>query len=92
MLGKKIHRFKIDGLFKDDKYLQRIKRQFSKLLEEDFRERGYIRVLDLDEYFMVEYDHDKEEYSFQLTVYAVYVGKRKAKIWTGISNSGLIRV
>lgn len=73
-----IHRFGFDGHLKDDADIIRLKENYRALIIEGMREDGYVPVLDLDIFWSTQYDSNKKRYTFRMTVYGVYVGKRKA--------------
>lgn len=86
MLKKNIKSFIVSGVIKDDAAFQRIRALQEKLLLDDMRARGYVPVLDLESQFSIKYNESKENYSFYLEVFGVYVGKRKALEIEGFSG------
>lgn len=88
MIHKQIKKFQICVKFKDDSDIIRIRNQYENLLSSDMRNKGYLRVLDLDPAFSVEFTG--ESWNFIMTIYGMYVGKRKAKEWEGIAQWKLI--
>lgn len=88
MTHKKINRFQIEAVFRDDSDIIKIKDQYEKLLTEDMRSRGYARVLDIDPAFALEFDG--EGWKFLMTIHGIYVGKRKAWRLEGVSQNKLI--
>jgi bacillopeptidase F (M6 metalloprotease family) len=88
MIHKEIKRFQINVDFRDDSDIIRIKNQYENLLCSDMRGKGYLRILDLDPAFSVKFNG--KSWSFVMTIYGMYVGKRKAMEWEGISQWKLI--
>ena len=88
MTHKKISRFQINVEFLDDSDMIRIKKQYDNLLIEQMRESGYIKVLDIDPAFSVEFDG--QTWKFLMTIHGVYVGKKKAWQLEGITQGKLI--
>ena len=88
MNHKNIKRFQINVEFHDDSDMIRIKAQYESLLYQDMRGKGYARVLDIDTNFSVQFTG--ETWSFLMTMYGVYVGKRKAWQSEGITQGKLI--
>jgi hypothetical protein len=88
MNHKNIKRFQINVEFHDDSDMIRIKAQYESLLSQDMRGKGYARVLDIDTNFSVQFTG--ETWSFLMTMYGVYVGKRKAWQSEGITQGKLI--
>lgn len=86
MLEKNIKSFQIAGVIKDDAAIIRVRQMYEKLLIEDMRARGYVPVLDLEPQFSMKYYEHKESYGFNLVMFGVYVGKRKALEIEGFSG------
>lgn len=87
---KPIKRFGISGLIKDDSSIVRLRTEYSKLLDTEMRLAGYVPRLDLGEDFTIKYDHKKEYFEFKLSIYAVYVGKKKSEWILGIDETRVI--
>jgi hypothetical protein len=90
MKHKNIRRFTIDGVLKKDSDIPRIRAQYESLLVHDLRANGYIPVLDLDTQWATEYDIDGDTWKFTLSVYGIYLGKKRAYKWEGFSGNKLI--
>ena len=88
MNHKNIKRFQVNVTFKDDSDMIRVRAQYENLLTQDMKGKGYARVLDIDPAFSVEFDG--ETWVFLMTLYGVYVGKRKAWQSEGITQGKLI--
>ena len=86
MLKKNIKSFIVSGVIKDDAAFRRIRELQEKLLLEDMRARGYVPVLDLEAQFSIKYNEAKENYSFYLEMFGVYVGKKKSLEIEGFSG------
>jgi hypothetical protein len=90
MTHKQIHRFQVNGIIGDDAGFVRLKNQYETILTLQMRKKGYVRVLDIDPAFSVEYDNEKDTYNFTFTMHGVYVGKARACRLDGISQGKLI--
>jgi hypothetical protein len=88
MNHKQINRFQAKVNFRDDSDMIRVRAQYESLLTHDMRIKGYVRVLDIDTNFSVEFDG--ETWVFLMTLYGVYVGKKKACQSEGITQGKLI--
>ncbi len=88
MTHKRIKRFQIEVEFYDNAQLISLKPQYENLLVQDMRGKGYVRVLDIDTAFSIEFTG--ETWRFLMTLHGVYVGKRKAWQSEGITQSKLI--
>jgi hypothetical protein len=88
MTHKRIKRFQINVEFHDNSQLISLRPQYEILLTHDMRSKGYVRVLDIDPAFSVEFTG--ETWKFLMTLHGVYVGKKKAWQSEGIIQSKLI--
>lgn len=87
-MHKKIERFGFDGVIGDDTDFIRLRSQYEALIVDQMRSDGYVPVLDLGPMWSTQWDKKKESYTFDLTVYGVYVGKRKACNIEGMDGTG----
>jgi len=86
MLKRNIKSFLISGVIKDDSSIGKSRIMYEKLLVQDMRDKGYVPVLDLEPQFSIKYNEVKDNYSFFLEMFGVYIGKRKAKEIEGFSG------
>ena len=84
MTHRKIKRFQINVEFQDNSQLISLRPQFENLLIQDMRGKGYVRVLDIDPAFSVEFTG--ETWKFLMSIHGVYVGKKKAWQSEGITQ------
>jgi hypothetical protein len=84
MTHRKIKRFQIDVEFQDNTQLISLRPQYENLLVQDMRGKGYVRVLDIDPAFSVEFTG--ETWKFLMSIHGVYVGKKKAWQLEGITQ------
>lgn len=88
MLHKQIKRFQIDVEFKDDSDIIRIRNQYENMITAEMRQKGYLRLLDIDPVFSIELTG--ETWKFLMTIYGIYVGKKKAWVSEGVSQWKII--
>jgi hypothetical protein len=88
MNHKPIKRFQVEAQFGDDSDIPRIKYQYEGMLTHNMRNKGYVRILDIDTNFSIEFTG--ETWAFLMTLYGVYVGKKKAWLSEGITQGKLI--
>jgi hypothetical protein len=86
MLKKNIRSFIMSGVIKDDAAFIRVREMYEKLTLDDMRSKGYVPVLDLESQFSIKYNEVKDNYSFYLEMFGVYVGKKKALEIEGFSG------
>ena len=84
MTHRKIKRFQIGVEFQDNAQLISLRPQYENLLIQDMRGKGYVRVLDIDPAFSVEFTG--ETWKFLMSIHGVYVGKKKAWQLEGITQ------
>ena len=84
MIHRPIKRFQVNVEFLDDSDMIRIRHQYESLLIHQMRDKGYVRVLDIDPAFSVEFTG--ETWKFLMTLHGVYVGKKKAWQLEGITQ------
>jgi hypothetical protein len=86
MLKRNIRSFLISGVIKSDSKIMKAREDYERLLVQDMRDRGYVPVLDLEPQFSIKYNELKDNYSFFLELFGVYVGKKKAQEIEGFSG------
>ena len=64
----------------------RARQDYERLSLQDMRDKGYVPVLDLEPQFSIKYNEHKDNYSFFLEMFGVYVGKKKAQEIEGFSG------
>ena len=88
MTHRKIKRFQIEVQFHDNTQLISLRPQYENLIVQDMRGKGYVRVLDIDPAFSVEFTG--ETWKFLMSIHGIYVGKKKAWQLEGITQGKLI--
>lgn len=83
---KAIKRFNLDGVIQDESAIGRLKIEYVRLIVSEMRIAGCVPRLDLDPDFTVDYNEKKQYFEFELTVYGIYVGKRKAEWIAGVDG------
>jgi transposase len=51
---------------------------------------GYVPRLDIPVDFTIEYNYKKEYFKFEISVYGVYVGKRKSEWIIGVNETEVL--
>jgi hypothetical protein len=91
-MARKIHPLTIDGEFLDDSKMSETRAKYESVLLEQARENGYVPVLDLDTSWSPTYYSDEDRWFFSLTLYVIYVGKKKSYEYEGFTNNCLIPI
>jgi hypothetical protein len=68
----------------------RLKIEYVRLLVSEMKLSGYVPRLDLDPDFTIRYNDKKNFYEFELSIQAVYAGKRKSEWIAGIDGTNPI--
>ena len=76
---KKLKRFDLSGVIHDESATPRLKLEYIRLLVTEMRLTGYVPRIDIEPDFTVDYNLKKRCFEFELSVYGIYVGKRKSE-------------
>jgi hypothetical protein len=83
---KPIKRFGLDGIINDDSAIYRLQQEYIRLLVSEMRLSGYAPRFDIDPQFTLSYNETKNYFEFTLSVYGIYVGRKKAEWILGIDG------
>jgi hypothetical protein len=89
---KPIKRFHIDGNIYDDSAIARLRTEYAKLLETEMKMSGYVPRIDINPDFTLNYNQQKQYFEFELSIYGVYVGKKKSEWIIGIDETKAIYI
>ena len=87
---KPIKRFNLKGSIYDDSAIVRLREEYGKLLITEMKLSGYVPRLDINQDFTIEYNQEKNYFEFELTLYGVYVGKKKSEWILGIDETRVL--
>ncbi|NDB81296.1 MAG: hypothetical protein EB127_00895 [Alphaproteobacteria bacterium] len=90
-MKKQIHNFSITGVIKDDSHLIKAREHYERLLVQQMRDGGYVPILDMSPQFNLIYVEQKNQYGFTLTMFGVFVGKKKAMSIEGFSGQEFLK-
>jgi hypothetical protein len=85
-MHKTIKRFGFEGKIGDDANFARLRSQYENMIVKEMRELGYVPVLDLGPYWSTFYIREESSYDFILSIYGIYLGRRRSWEVEGISN------
>lgn len=85
---KNLKRFYLEGEIYDDSKIISLKDQYVKLLTDAMKCKGYVPRYDIDNDFTLEYNG--KTFTFKLSVYGVYVGKKRAQCYNGVDKNKAI--
>ena len=89
---KPIKRFYLDGVIYDDSMIGRLKEEYVRLLITEMKLSGYVPRIDLDPDFTIRYNEIKNFFEFELSIQAVYAGKRKSECIAGIDGTNPVLI
>ncbi len=87
---KSIKRFYISGEIHDDSAIGRLRIEYTRMLKQEMREQGYAERLDIDPDFTIKYNKKTETFTFKISLYGSYVGKKKIECVVGIDGTQVI--
>ena len=85
---KSIKRFGLDGIIYDDSKIPSLREEYIRMLSEMMRAKGFLVRYGIDPDFTVEYNGTN--YNFRLSLYGVYVGRKKAECYKAMDKNKLI--
>ena len=87
---KTIKRFLLNGNIYDDSAILRLKTEYVRLLVSEMKISGYVPRFDIDPDFTIGYNEKAEIFEFKLSIYGIYVGKKKAEWIIGLDGTKVI--
>lgn len=87
---KSIKRFSMNGVIHDDSAIGRLKIEYTRLIQQEMKIAGYAVRLDIDPDFTIKYNKKTETFTFKISVYGSYVGKKKIECVVGIDGTQVI--
>ena len=89
---KPIKRFGLDGVINDDSAIYRLQQEYIRLLVSEMRLSGYVPRFNIDPQFTIEYNEKNNTYNFTLSVYGIYIGRKKSEWILGIDGTKAIHI
>jgi hypothetical protein len=83
---KPIKKFGLDGIIQDDSSIGRLKGEYVRLLVSEMRLAGYAPRFDIEPDFTIAYNHEKNYFEFEITVYGIYIGRKQSEWIIGIDG------
>lgn len=87
---RKIHKFTITGTIGDDSHFIKAREMYERTITQQMRDKGYVPVLDMAPQFKLNYIEQKNQYGFMLTMFGVFVGRKRAYEVEGFSGQSFI--
>lgn len=89
---KPLKMFNLSGNIHSDSLIIRLKDEYINLLNSQMKISGYVPRIDIDPDFTIEYNKDKEYFEFKLSIYGIFVGKKKAEWIAGIDGTVVVPI
>jgi hypothetical protein len=89
---KPIKRFALDGNIYDDSAILRLKTEYIRLLVSEMKISGYVPRFDIDPDFTMRYNEKAEIFEFKLSIYGIYIGKKKTEWIVGLDGTKVISI
>jgi hypothetical protein len=87
---KPIKRFGLEGIIHDDSGLWRLRLEYTRLILVQMKVAGYVPRLDIPVDFTLEYNHKSQYFEFKISLYGIYVGKRKSEWILGVDETTVL--
>jgi hypothetical protein len=89
---KPLKRFGLEGTIYDDSAIWRLKIEYMRLVISEMRLSGYVPRIDIAPDFTIGYNDKSESFNFELSLYGIYVGKRKSEWIFGVDEVTVIPI
>jgi hypothetical protein len=89
---KPLKRFGLEGIIHDDSAIWRLKIEYMRLIVSEMRLSGYVPRIDIAPDFTIDYNERLEGFNFELSLYGIYVGKRKSEWIFGVNEATVIPI
>ena len=87
---KPIRKFNLGGQISDESFIPRLKDEYIRLLISAMKLNGYVQRFDINTDFTIQFNNKKQYFEFEISLYGIYVGKRKAEWIQGIDGTKVI--
>lgn len=85
-MHKQIKKYSIEGTTEEHRLIK-TREDMIRVLEMQAQDDGCLPHLEINPVYTVSYNEHDETFSFQLSIYAVYVGRKKALEYEGFSHN-----
>jgi hypothetical protein len=89
---KPLKKFGLEGQILDEAATPRLKVEYIRLVVTQMRSLGYVPRLDIEPDFTIYFNEDKQIFSFKLSIYGIYAGKRKSEWILGLDGHNPIYI
>lgn len=89
---KPLKRFGLEGSIYDDSAIWRLKIEYMRLMISEMRLSGYVPRIDIAPDFTMSYNEKSQSFNFELSLYGIYVGKRKSEWIFGVDETTVIPI
>jgi hypothetical protein len=89
---KNIKRFSLIGEIHDDGAILRLRNEYTRMLSTEMKISGYVPRLDILEDFTIDYNETTKSFKFELSIYGVYLGRKKSECIQGIDGNKIVYI
>ena len=89
-MHEEIKRFGFKGIVAEGTNVVEFKNSMVRFVENQMREEGFVPALDIEAQYTQQYHQEHNNYSFEISVYGLYVGEEKAWQAAGVMNGRTI--
>jgi hypothetical protein len=89
---KPIKQYRMNGNIHDESAIPRLRMEYIRLLTTEMRMSGYVPRLDIDPDFTLSYNEIKQNFTFNLSIYGSYIGRKKSEWISGIDGTKLVPI
>jgi hypothetical protein len=87
---RSIKKFNLNGKIHDEAATPRLKEEYIRLIVSNMKVQGYVPRFDIEPDFTIDYNYNKQYFEFELSIYGIYVGKKKSECIQGIDGNKVI--
>jgi hypothetical protein len=89
---KPIKRFEMSGTIYDEAAIAKLKIEYIRMITLSMQLNGYIPRIDIEPDFTIKYIIEQGIFEFRLSVYGIYIGKKKAQWILGTDGTRVIYI
>jgi hypothetical protein len=89
-MHEEIRRFGHEGVVAEGTNIVEFKDSQVRFIESQMRDEGFVPALDIEAQYTQQYDPVKNNYTFKISVYGLYVGEEEAWRAAGVMNGRTI--
>ena len=89
-MHRPIKKYTHDGFIRDDSDFINLRTELEKMMCQQMRDEGYVPVYELYSNWATTWEPENKRYTFKLTIYGAFAGRRKAMQFNYWQNGKLV--